>query len=62
MNFSRGAGGVQNAFGNSGGVGVYFYFKTWKFQRGCRVLSEIIAVVGVWIFFGTSHSSRQFCD
>ena len=26
MTFSRGAGGVQNAFGNSGGVGGLFFF------------------------------------
>ena len=32
--FPEGLGGVQNAFGNSGGVEVYFSFKKWKFQGG----------------------------
>ena len=49
MNFSGGPGGVQNAFGNSGGLGwrgVYFSFKKWKFQRGRVVLSETLSVLG----------------
>ena len=50
-------GGVQNTRGNSGGVGVIFVVKKWKFRGGGGggVLREIPSVVGVWIFSGTRH-------
>ena len=32
------------------GWGAYFSFKKWQFQRGGEFVSEILTVVGVWIF------------
>ena len=40
--------------------GGYFSFKKWKFQRGREVLSEILSVVEVWIFSGTTQYTRTF--
>ena len=51
-------GGVQNGSGNSEGVGGgegILVVKKWKFRGGGGTLREIPSVVGVWIFFGTTH-------
>ena len=57
MTFSREAGGVQNAFGNSGGVGggVSFLLKNGNSGEVGGVLLKFPPVVGVWIFSGTTH-------
>ena len=51
----EGMGGVHKTCGNSGGVGVFFVFKKWKFQGGGGDLREIPSTVGVWIFSGTTR-------
>ena len=60
MTFSRGAGGVQIAFGNSGGVGggVIFLLKNGN-SGEVGGLTEIPSVLGVWIFSGTTHSEGK---
>ena len=37
------------------GWGVILVVKKWKFQGGGGGLREIPSVVGVWIFYGTTH-------
>ena len=41
------------------GWGVIFVLKNWKFRGGGGVLREIPSVVGVWIFFGTTHYEKH---
>ena len=54
--FPEGMGGVQNSSGNSGGVGgVFKWSKLGNSGGGGGDLREILSVVGVWIFSGTTH-------
>ena len=57
MTFSRGAGGVQNAFGNSRGVGGFIFLLKNGNSGEVGGLTEIPSVVGVWIFSGTTYYS-----
>ena len=54
-------GGCLSNCGKSGGDGgIIAHFKKRKIRGGGGVLSEILSVVGVWIFSGTTQCKS--CD
>ena len=56
---SRGVWGVFDNFRNfQGGGGVPAVSLKWKILRGGGVLYDIPSVVGVWIFSGTTQSTK----
>ena len=51
MNFSRGAGVVQNAFGNSGGVGFIFILKNGNSKEVVGSYLKLLCGRGMDIFW-----------
>ena len=52
-------GGIHSTCGNSRGVGDYFCVKKLEIPGRRGALREIPSVVGVWIFFGTTHYEKH---
>ena len=60
--FQRGWGVFVTLVEIPKGWGVISSLQKWKIQGGGGVLSEILSVVGVWIFSGTTHCSTFLCS